>query len=200
MRCVLDGMSVGLVTMSAVGRITWVNRAAARILGVEQEACYGKLLAHVIRDPNLAEFWHAAREHGQPKLADVSVHWPRPAELKLNAACCVSDDGEPIGRALLFYDVTHERSVQVELSQEMASRLAGLMDTPPASVTPAAGLTPQELRVLRLVGSGVGNEKIADELSIAPSTVRSHMKHIYRKLKLRSRAEVVHYAVRNQLA
>ena len=109
-------------------------------------------------------------------------------------------DGTTIGRVLLFCDVTHERAVQLQMSQEVADQLIGLACEWRPTAEPAAGLTVTELRILRLIGSGAGNNEIAAQLEIALSTVRSHLKHIYRKLNLRSRAEAVSYAVKNRLA
>jgi DNA-binding CsgD family transcriptional regulator len=60
-------------------------------------------------------------------------------------------------------------------------------------------LTHQEVRILRLVGQGLRNDEIAEQAHISASTVRSHLKSVYRKLKLGSRAEAVSYAIRNHL-
>jgi DNA-binding CsgD family transcriptional regulator len=50
-------------------------------------------------------------------------------------------------------------------------------------------LTAREVEVLELVVSGLTNLEIASELSIAVNTVKQHVKHIYRKLGVRSRFE-----------
>ncbi len=53
----------------------------------------------------------------------------------------------------------------------------------------ALALTPKEWEVLRLIGEGCSNEGIAQRLFVAPSTVRSHIKHVYQKLGIGSRAD-----------
>ena len=111
----------------------------------------------------------------------------------------VTTSGELIGRALLFCDVTAERTIQVELSKEATERLMSIADAHVAEPEPHGGLTAQELRVLRLVGEGLGNNEIARKMFIAPSTVRSHLKQIYRKTGLQSRSEAVRYALRSGL-
>jgi LuxR family transcriptional regulator, maltose regulon positive regulatory protein len=50
------------------------------------------------------------------------------------------------------------------------------------------------------VGQGLGNDDIARNAHISPSTVRSHLKNLYRKLNLGSRAEAVRFAVLHHLA
>lgn len=52
-------------------------------------------------------------------------------------------------------------------------------------------LSERELQVLRLLRSSLTSTEIAGELVVAPSTVRSHIKNIYRKLDVHSRMEAV---------
>jgi DNA-binding CsgD family transcriptional regulator len=55
---------------------------------------------------------------------------------------------------------------------------------------PADSLTPSEERVARLAGTGLTNRQIAAQLQISPKTVDSHLGRAYRKLGIRSRAEL----------
>ena len=65
----------------------------------------------------------------------------------------------------------------------------------PESIAPQAAsplvepLSPQELRVLRLLAAGRSNTAIAQELVISTNTVKTHVKNIYRKLGISSRDE-----------
>jgi DNA-binding NarL/FixJ family response regulator len=52
-------------------------------------------------------------------------------------------------------------------------------------------LTPAERTVLTLIGRGLSNGEIADELFIADTTVRTHVRHIFEKLGLRNRVQAV---------
>ena len=56
-------------------------------------------------------------------------------------------------------------------------------------------LTPRESEVTRLVARGMSNKAIASQLSISPRTVEGHLNHIFDKLGLYSRTELVHYAL-----
>jgi LuxR family maltose regulon positive regulatory protein len=50
-------------------------------------------------------------------------------------------------------------------------------------------LSQQELRVLRLLVAGLTNRDIAQELVLSTNTVKTHVKSIFRKLNVSSRAE-----------
>ncbi|HUO38361.1 MAG TPA: LuxR family transcriptional regulator [Mycobacterium sp.] len=58
-------------------------------------------------------------------------------------------------------------------------------------------LTPTELDVVRLAGEGLGNKDIGKRLFISPRTVQTHLTHVYNKLGLSSRVQLVHEAARH---
>jgi DNA-binding CsgD family transcriptional regulator len=53
------------------------------------------------------------------------------------------------------------------------------------------GLTGREMQVLKMMATGADNAEIAGELFIANETVKSHVKHVLRKIGATSRAEAV---------
>jgi DNA-binding CsgD family transcriptional regulator len=55
---------------------------------------------------------------------------------------------------------------------------------------PAAGLTPTEDRIAELIASGHTYREAADALFISPKTVQWNLSKVYRKLGIRSRAEL----------
>jgi LuxR family maltose regulon positive regulatory protein len=65
--------------------------------------------------------------------------------------------------------------------------------TAPAMVTSSEVqielLSPQELRVLRLLVAGLPNADIAQELFVSTNTIKTHVKSIYRKLNVNSRED-----------
>jgi len=195
----LDGMCVGLVVMNPATRVSWINRAGETLLGVSRKASCGQLMGQVLKDPQFSAFWQQAREEDNTVLGAVSVRYPKAAEFKVNVTRCLDCAGEVIGRVLLFCDVTNERVAQVELSRELTDKLLNIARDPDDVPVPDTGLTAQELQVLRLVGNGLGNKDIAKQLHVAPSTLRTHLKSIYRKTGIASRAEAVRYAIQNGL-
>ncbi len=52
-------------------------------------------------------------------------------------------------------------------------------------------LTAQELQVARIVANGASNREAAAQLFLSPKTIDFHLRHIYRKLGLRSRSDLV---------
>jgi predicted ATPase/class 3 adenylate cyclase/DNA-binding CsgD family transcriptional regulator len=60
-----------------------------------------------------------------------------------------------------------------------------------------ASLTPTERDVVRLVSEGLGNNGIATRLFVSPRTVQSHLTHVYTKLGLTSRVQLVQEAARH---
>ncbi len=65
---------------------------------------------------------------------------------------------------------------------------------------PASGwgsLTPMELDVVRLVAEGLGNKEVGARLFISPRTVQSHLTHVYAKLGIASRVQLVQEAGRH---
>lgn len=62
--------------------------------------------------------------------------------------------------------------------------------------SPLDSLTSREMDVFRLLAQGKLAKEIAAELDISIYTVDAHRNHIFRKLQLRSAAELVRFAIR----
>jgi len=70
--------------------------------------------------------------------------------------------------------------------------ISGVQDSQqPDTIQFIEPLSEHELEVLRLLTTSLSGTEIAEELYIAPSTVRSHTENIYRKLDVHNRGEAV---------
>jgi DNA-binding NarL/FixJ family response regulator len=85
------------------------------------------------------------------------------------------------------------------MSPEVAARVVELFRKSQAPAQPASGLSPQEMRLLRLLMEGHQNKTAAAELGISVHTVRFHLRSIYEKLHVHSRSEAVVRALREGL-
>ncbi len=61
-------------------------------------------------------------------------------------------------------------------------------------------LTPREAEVLSLIARGLSNGEIATALIVSEATVKTHVNHLFAKIRARDRAQAVHYAYTHGLA
>ena len=85
---------------------------------------------------------------------------------------------------------------QMVLSPALAGLLAHALrqESKPKTVD-EAGLTEQERKIIERIAAGKSNKLIARELNIAEGTVKVHVKHLLKKLNLKSRVEAAVWAV-----
>jgi DNA-binding NarL/FixJ family response regulator len=78
------------------------------------------------------------------------------------------------------------------MSSEVARKVVqSFRKTEPTKAAELAQLSRREEEILALLTQGYVAKEIAGKLSISYDTVRSHLKHIYEKLHVRSRTEAV---------
>jgi len=86
------------------------------------------------------------------------------------------------------------------LDPAVTARVLAIYRTaPPAAGPPGRDqdldpLTSRELKVLALIGLGKTNGEIAAELFVSEGTVKTHVNHLFAKLRLRDRAAAVVFA------
>jgi DNA-binding NarL/FixJ family response regulator len=82
---------------------------------------------------------------------------------------------------------------------ELLARVRRLVRHAAPTETATSLLTPREREVLRLLAAGLAAEDIAKELFISKKTVGTHLEHIFTKLGVRSRAQAIAVAYRDEL-
>ena len=68
--------------------------------------------------------------------------------------------------------------------------------TPGAAPIHSDGLTAREVEILVGVSKGLSSRELAAKLFVSESTVKSHLRTIYRKIGVRDRSQAVAYAIR----
>lgn len=89
---------------------------------------------------------------------------------------------------------------EVAVSPPIARKLLNhFRNRPVPSTMEEVALTPRESEVLRIIGRGLTIPEAAHALEIGATTVATHVKNIYRKLNIASRAEAAIEATRRGL-
>jgi LuxR family maltose regulon positive regulatory protein len=110
----------------------------------------------------------------------------------------ILDEGRDAGPLLVAF---HERARRTDGSPWLVPHVDKLMagwqsrygsQTPQmARSASAALLSDREGEILKLITGGRSNKEIARTLAITPETVKSHMKRIFAKLEVKTRAQAV---------
>jgi DNA-binding NarL/FixJ family response regulator len=85
------------------------------------------------------------------------------------------------------------------ISPQLTTRLLKQFSSSDVSAPPTEPLTPRETEVARLVADGRTNSDIAEQLFLAPGTVKNHIAVIQRKLGATNRVGIASWAVQNRL-
>ncbi|HEX9030520.1 MAG TPA: tetratricopeptide repeat protein, partial [Streptosporangiaceae bacterium] len=109
-------------------------------------------------------------------------------------------DGSDLGRdaaIALALGPDGQQAAGAVTAQPFAPPGPSLPVTPPAPTVPGARLTARELEVATLLGQGLSNKAIAQQLAISPATAARHVANIMGKLGVSSRVQVAAWTVEN---
>ena len=99
--------------------------------------------------------------------------------------------------------VRGQSTISPEMTGKLVSAYQALQGDGAAPVPepdPAQSLSPRERQILAEIARGASNKEIARTLGIAETTVKIHVQHILRKLKLASRVQAAVFATTQLLA
>ena len=96
----------------------------------------------------------------------------------------------------LYLQLQRAAGGAVVLGSSVAGLLAQALNAPPAAPQ-AVDLTDREREILALLAAGRSNKEIARVLGISDATVKVHIKHVLRKLNLKSRLEAAVWALQH---
>ena len=87
-----------------------------------------------------------------------------------------------------------QRYVSAQLAQVLAAQVGDGFDKPPHE-----SLSDREYQTLTMIASGKTVSAIAEELKLSVKTISEYRARLLLKMKLKTSAELTHYAIRNQL-
>jgi len=90
---------------------------------------------------------------------------------------------------------TGQSMLDPQAAGQLMARLRG-QSGQPARPDPLAQLTPQERRVLELIGEGLTNRQIGERLYLAEKTVKNYISGLFAKLGMERRTQAAAYASR----
>jgi two-component system nitrogen regulation sensor histidine kinase NtrY len=156
---VLEAITTGVLSFDSLGRVTTINRAAARMLGVDAARTVGRLLEEVFTGPEQRELVALVQRARRPTAGSASgeLHIRRSGTtLSLLAAATAlrGESGEYGGAVVVFDDLTELLKAQrLAAWREVAQRIAHEIKNP---LTPIQ-LSAQRLR--RRLGQGDEEEQ-----------------------------------------
>jgi len=174
METVLEAVTTGVVSFDALGRVTTINRAAARMFGIAEAAAVGRLLEEVFAGPELREIVTLVQRARRPRAASAAVelHLRRGgANLSLLAAATAlrGESGEYAGTVLVFDDLTELLTAQrLAAWREVAQRIAHEIKNP---------LTPIQLSAQRLRRRMTGHD--ADEQQLVQECTETIIQEVH---------------------
>jgi two-component system nitrate/nitrite response regulator NarL len=118
------------------------------------------------------------------------------AALRAGADGYLLKDMEPEDILAALERVTQGHMALNERLAELIAR--ALREEPGPARVSEAGLTPREEEILGLLERGYSNKLIARDLDLSVGTVKVHVKHILKKLRLKTRLEAAVWAVQNR--
>lgn len=155
---------------------------------------------------------HMPRKDGLAVLRDLQ-HDKLPTKVVLLAA--VLEEGEVLEamrlgvRGMVLKELAPQMVVQCVrkvhageqwLEKHAVSRVVDSLLRREAGEREAANvLTPREIEMVGMVARGLRNKEMSKRLAISEGTVKIHLHHIYRKLKVENRVELILYAQSKRL-
>ena len=133
-----------------------------------------------------------------PEVLILTVSEQEPdlyAALRVGAAGYLIKDMPP---AELIEAVFAVARGEPRIAPALASRMLTDLGRGTATVDdPMARLSEREREVLALLAEGLRNREIAERLVISEPTVKTHVRHVLEKLRIRNRAEAAAFAARH---
>ena len=130
---VFAGMTEGVVAVDRGERIITLNRAAARMFGIEADAARGRAMQEVIRSTGFHEIAGAALDGEGPIERQMAVGAPDERILEAHAAPLRNDDQGISGAVIVLNDVTKLRKLE-NVRKDFVANVSHELRTPITSI------------------------------------------------------------------
>ncbi len=182
----LDRHPAATVVVGGDGRIVIWNRAATDLFGFTADEAIGRNFEELLVPPDSVDMRH--------ELVDETA--------RQGSACFTADRKHKNGSLVAVSAVMDAGSNGTQglqyLTFRPASRMVCLCGTQLSegeSRPPLKQLTTRQRQVLRLIAEGRSTREIAHRLTLSVKTIETHRGHLMQRLKLKSVAGLVRYAV-----
>ncbi len=159
---------------------------------IEAERALGKILARQTRFESAEAHFLRAVELSQTCQLPIEEAISR-VELAESVYCATGN----IDRTSEFLEPARDTATAVG-AQPLLERIDAMLASESMD-DPLSVLSRRETEVLRAISSGMTDAEAADALFISPRTVSQHMRSVYNKLGVSSRAAATRWAVENEL-
>ena len=102
-----------------------------------------------------------------------------------------------LGLGLGHFIFDNREKIESAGTSELLPLIGG--STASSRIVETFGLGDRELEVLRMICDGLSNIEIGDRLVVAPSTIKTHINRLYRKIDVSTRAQAVAWAAQADL-
>ncbi len=127
---VLDNMADGAIITDGEGRVRLINPAAARLLGIDEEAALGRPFAQVARDHRIIGLWQQCCARGEEQFEPVEAgRWGS----FLQAIATPLQDAGPQACLVVLQDLTRVRRLET-VRRDFISNISHELRTPLASL------------------------------------------------------------------
>lgn len=166
---VFQALQEGVILLDTEGKVTYVNRAACQLFGLEADMVIGQQLGQGIRGLD----WGELLKPGTVVSRDLEVFYPE--NRYLNFYITAIDDAQPLGFVMLIRDITQTRKLTEEkIESERISALTMLA----AGVAHELGNPLNSLNIhlqlldRRIRKMGPAGEKLHEHLKVAADEIK----------------------------
>jgi two-component system phosphate regulon sensor histidine kinase PhoR len=132
-RAILESMQAGVLATDAEGRVTTINSALARVLGISPEKSLQRKVLEVIRDVELKKILDRALEHNTQITATVEMTLENSLTFEVVAVPIREGTARPRGVVAVLHDITKLQRLE-KVRKDFVANVSHELRTPLTSI------------------------------------------------------------------